>query len=107
MSILKRKPYRNQKIRDAARGEACTLQFNGCRNEMDTVVACHNPDSDAGMGQKGDDFEVAFGCRFCHDLLDCRTYPDSGGMLDHLRREHFHRGMIKTLRILFERGILK
>lgn len=105
--MLKRKPYRNKKITESARGESCTLHFEGCKNEIDTVVFCHSPFEEDGSGgsQKSDDIFGCYGCFYCHDILDCRRYIN-GGIMTVDRRDIFHRAMKRTLRRLIDKGIL-
>jgi len=58
-----------------ARGEACTLQIAGvCRDERDTVVACHiSPrDGTRATGMKVSDLLSVYGCARCHDVMDGR-----------------------------------
>ena len=60
-------------IRRAARGEECTLRFDGvCQRGTDTTVLCHsNRLADGkGMGIKAPDSCAAFGCYACHSVLD-------------------------------------
>ncbi|KKK97619.1 hypothetical protein LCGC14_2650980, partial [marine sediment metagenome] len=70
--LEKRIPYRNKKILQAAKGEACTMNAPGCNCDSDTVVFCHINQSYAGKGtgQKADDYAGFFGCSACHYLYD-------------------------------------
>ena len=104
--IPKSQPIRSKKIRDAARGETCTLQIPGvCNGNTETTVLAHLPDESHGMGRKSDDISAAFACSACHDVIDGRVKwelrPVDGGQW------YMRRAMTRTLRRLIERGILK
>lgn len=103
----KRKPYRNQKILDAARGEACTANFYGCTGGGEDTVFCHLNESWAGKGlsQKADDFAGFFGCRHCHDVYDGRQKAPHAYAVD--KYALVLKAFYKTLRRLFELGVLK
>ena len=59
------------KLRNSARGRACTFQIPGvCNHNTATTVLCHAPSEVKGMGNKGHDFHAAFGCSACHETLD-------------------------------------
>lgn len=83
-AVLRKQPGRPKMtpIRRSARGESCTLQFPGCRNDTATTVWCHsNRAADGkGMGIKARDEEGCYGCAFCHAFLDF-------GYVGHLSRE--------------------
>lgn len=59
------------KLRNSARGQACTFQIPGvCNHDPATTVLCHAPSEVKGMGVKSHDFHAAFGCSACHEALD-------------------------------------
>lgn len=63
-----------QKIRDSARDEDCTLRLDlVCRNDTRTVVYCHSNRlvDGKGMGLKAK--RGCYGCFDCHEVLDGRT----------------------------------
>lgn len=99
--LAKRLPYRNQKIRDAAKGEECTMNSPWCNYDATTVVFCHLNESYAGKGgsQKADDIAGFFGCSECHRIYDAGK----------LEAPEFYvlRAYYRTLRRLLDRGILK
>lgn len=70
MHILKRKALVSQKLRDSAKGKACTLRLDGCLPGNDTVVLAHLPCGCKGMGMKSPDFMAIFSCANCHRQLD-------------------------------------
>lgn len=98
-------PYRNKKLTNAARGQECTLQIPGvCIGGNETTVACHSPLLEDRQGTKAPDHAIAFGCRACHDCIDRRG---NIGLIENEQRYYFHRGMVRTLANLIERGIIK
>lgn len=103
--MLKRQRYENKKILQSAKGESCSLRFEGCKNDKETVVWCHSPFEHSGMAQKSDDFIGCYGCHHCHDILDGRKFHQNYN--DVARFWHFHQAMKRSLRKLFDKGILK
>jgi hypothetical protein len=62
---------RSNKLRDSARGQACTFAIPGiCSHDRATVVLCHLPSEVKGTATKSDDFNAAFGCASCHETID-------------------------------------
>ena len=108
MSLAKRIPYRNQKIRDAANGEECTLNGPVCNYDKDTVVFCHLNEDFAGKGgsQKADDCAGFFGCSACHDLYD-RRRSSSLSLWNECKDFYVLRAMTLTIRRLIDLEILK
>ncbi|WP_428398269.1 nuclease domain-containing protein [Marinobacter salarius] len=65
---------KTSKMRQAAQGEACTLQIHPyCNGDLETTVLCHLPSQYHGMGLKSPDWWAVFGCSSCHDILDERN----------------------------------
>jgi hypothetical protein len=61
-------------LRDAARGEACTLRLVCCNHDPETTVLAHLRFFGwAGVAQKPDNLLAVFACSACHDALDMRT----------------------------------
>lgn len=60
--------YRNRKLLDLARDQACVM----CGSHDGTVVSAHSNLSEhgKGMGIKADDSMVAWLCMHCHSSLD-------------------------------------
>lgn len=96
-------PIRSKAIREAARGEECTLQIFGiCIGGTETTVLAHLHDSASfGMGQKADDSSAVFACLGCHDEIDGRTRKTNGADLTWYKL----RALQRTVRRLIERGI--
>ncbi len=106
MQLPKRKPYRNPRIRKAARGEYCTLMFDGCSGGGETTVFAHSNygEDGKGMGQKADDCFGCFACYNCHAILDGHIKHNYSG--DDLRYR-FHRAMKTTWRRLLDLEVLR
>ncbi|GKX50589.1 DUF1364 domain-containing protein [Budvicia aquatica] len=69
----KQQAMRSSKLRNSAKGQLCTLQIPGiCNHNPETVVLCHLPSENHGMGYKSDDFWAVYGCSSCHDVIDGR-----------------------------------
>ncbi len=60
----------SQKLRDSAKGEECTLRLPGCGFDDGTVVLCHLPCCDKGVGLKSPDNMAIYACRHCHAVID-------------------------------------
>jgi hypothetical protein len=110
-------PYRNKKLTNAAKGQECTLNIPGaCVGGTETTVACHSPLWEDRNGTKAPDYAISFGCVACHSVIDRREkyYTHDGDNIlvpmwitDDEQRFFFHRGMVRTLANLIERGIIK
>jgi len=99
MNLTKRQAIRSKAIRNAAKGEACTV----CNRNDGTTVFCHLNESWAGKatGQKADDIAGFFGCARCHDDYDGRrsVNPVTDWMV--------MRAMYRTWRRLIELGAIE
>ncbi len=72
--LKKTTPIRSNKIRDAARGQACTLQIVGvCSGDWSTTVLAHLPDESHGIARKSDDLSSCTACAACHSVIDGRA----------------------------------
>jgi len=92
------------KIRQAARGQYCTLRLPGCNSNPDTTVFAHAPSIDNGMGLKtAPDFWGAFACSSCHDVVDSRV-PTSEQRI--LILERWLAGIYETQKRLIELGLI-
>lgn len=107
-TLLKSTRPKRTPIRQAARGQDCTLQILGvCNGQPETVVLCHsNSLADGkGMGLKAPDTAACFGCSSCHDVLDGRR-PRPAGMtladVDNL----FRYAVERTHAILRTKGLM-
>lgn len=90
---FKTKAFRCKKIREMAKGEACTH----CGANDGTIVAAHQNGLQAGrgMGMKAHDFYVAYLCSDCHDQYDSSRLH----FAKEIREIHFLRAMQKTMAI--------
>ena len=60
------------KLRNSAKGEACTLRLHPyCNENPETSVLAHL-NIDSGIGQKEYDFVGVIACSACHDVIDGR-----------------------------------
>jgi hypothetical protein len=99
------------KIRASAKGETCTFNLPGiCNFNPETVVLCHAPHPDKGMGIKSPDTWAAYGCSSCHDVMDGRT---SGFFVEHefvtLRLQKvmaWYPAILETQRRLIAKGLM-
>lgn len=96
---------RSKAIRNAAKGQDCTVNIVGvCNHNPETVVFAHYPSEGKGMGIKSSDICGGFCCDGCHSALDGRTKHAN---LDYGEREFYmRRSMVRTLEKLVEMGIL-
>lgn len=109
---LKRPRIVMKKITDSARGEACTLNFQGCQGRHPSVVFCHSPYNfhGKGTGQKAHDIFGCYGCKSCHDLLDGRKRPPKDVPKDtwaRFKMDRFMLAMSETWIRLIEKEVLK
>lgn len=102
MMFPKRKPYENQKIRDSAKGEECTMNAPGCNYDPSTVVWCHiNADyAGKGMSQKADDLAGFYGCAACHWAYDHKQ-------LGNAESWYVLRAMVRSMRRLLDKGVIR
>ena len=73
---LKRPPIVSKHLRNAAKGEQCTVGVVGVCLSPDTAttVLAHLADGFGGMGKKaGEDITAVFACDACHAAIDGRT----------------------------------
>lgn len=91
----KTKAQRNARLLALAKGRHCMLRVpNVCRDEVDTVVACHGNSSAYGkaIGRKADDHYSVWGCARCHTWLDS-SYCTSGKE----RQKYFQQALSRQL----------
>lgn len=93
--------YRNKKLLQAARGQACQY----CGMEDGTVVAAHSNQLRDGRGHafKSSDYRVAYLCIKCHDLVDGR----SGNLNKQQKIDIWEEAHRKTIGLIFELGLVK
>jgi hypothetical protein len=93
------------KLRQSAKGQSCAFRIPGvCNGNPETVVLCHAPHPDKGMGIKGPDWWAAYGCSSCHDYMDAR----SGAWIQYEPREHYWLPAIReTQTRMVKAGLIK
>lgn len=92
---------RSKKIRESARGEACTMRIIGCMPDRETVVLAHL--SGAGIGLKSLDIHGAYLCLNCHDIYDGRKPVPEGINIS----EEMFFAVVETQKIMHEKGLIK
>lgn len=93
-----------KKLRQSARGRACTVRIPGiCNNNPETTVLAHLDGGGASLKQP--DWQAAFACSDCHDVVDGRR------QVSHMSKDTidlWHRqGVEETQNYWFEEGLLK
>lgn len=90
------------KLTRSARGRSCTLRLGRCESD-ETVVACHLPFGQRGLGFKAPDWWIAYGCRACHDIIDGRVKANLPRevILEQLMRAH-----VETMHHLIAEGLV-
>ena len=97
---------RSNKIRNAARGEQCTVQIVGtCSRNPETVVFAHLPDPSHGMALKASDHCGVFACSNCHDMLEGRTKPSTE--FREFKDWYLRMAYQRTVARLFEIGVVR
>lgn len=77
---------RKAPMREAAKGQPCTLRLSCCNHNSETTVLAHlRMFGWAGTSQKPPDFLGVFACSDCHDALDRRNRSAEWGFDDVLR----------------------
>jgi len=90
----------SRRLRESARGRACTLHFPNCNHNSETTVLAHLPSPVSGMATKSDDFHAVFACSSCHAAMDLHDY-DPRDICDHVLT-----AIQRTQKIWFEEGYL-
>ena len=103
---------RLKKIRESAKGQACTVQSPWCNGNPETTVFAHYGEpGEKGMGLKPDDTSGAYACSACHDWLDGRIkaspIDETEEEYRHVKGRYWFRAMRRTWALLVENGVLK
>ncbi len=102
-TLTKQQPIRSKKLRNAARGQQCTVNLPGiCSYDRDTVVLAHLHDEVFGKGQKADDTSAIHACHTCHTAIDRGTHGLSRADL----LEMLLRALQRTIRHLVVSNII-
>lgn len=95
---------KSQPMRDAAKGEDCTLNIaRVCNYNPETTVLSHLPDESNGMGTKSDDISSCFACLSCHQLIDS---PGDIRLTSEEREWYMRRAQNRTMRRMLAKGIM-
>ena len=87
-------------LREAAKGQQCTIRLPGCRFDPDYTVLAH--ENGAGMAIKHHDLRSAFACDKCHAQIDSET------LLSQDQKElAFYRGHMETLQWFIDNGYVQ
>lgn len=109
MTLLfpKSNPIRSARIREAARGQSCTVRIPGvCNNAGETTILAHFSYASSGMGTKPSDLaSAAFCCFGCHEIVDRRAKRPHGVLQEDIEWCKA-RGMAETIARLVEMGIV-
>lgn len=92
-------------LRKYAQMKFCQIQLAGvCNADPETTVLAHYRHGHFGTGCKPADPVGAHACSACHDEVDGRTRNIEDR--EYVKSE-FAKGVVKTIRLLCERGKLK
>ena len=105
MLLSKASPIRSKKIREAARGQRCTVRLPGvCCHDSETTVLAHFSYASSGMGIKPGCISAAFCCHYCHAVVDGRAKaPVQKDDIEWCKA----RGMAETWQRLAEMGVIE
>ena len=92
------------KIRKSAQGQACMVRIeNICNFDPETTVLAHL--NGYGFGGKHHDFQAAYCCSACHDVIDGRNNNHD---LSRAQIQIYHYdGIMRTQELLFHGGLIK
>jgi hypothetical protein len=92
-------------VRQSARGEECTLRFDGvCNHNRETVVFCHSNRLEDGKGMGLKARIGCYGCSACHDMLDGRSVRPAWITYDAMMNQ-FDKAVIETQQKLMQKGL--
>src|SRR5205814_5397020 len=96
VAVPKARMTRDQRIRDSARGEECTVRLPGCTGGTEATIWSHYRGSAGGkgMGLKASDRAGAYACTFCDAAYDGQR-PRPAGMSKAAVDLAWHEGHIR------------
>lgn len=100
--------YRNQRIRDSARGEECLVRLPGvCTHDSAMTIWSHYRGGAGGKGGalKADDLAGAYCCTACDAVYDGQRPPPDGMTYADVVLA-WHEGHIRSIVRLHVKGIL-
>ncbi|MEM8791068.1 MAG: nuclease domain-containing protein [Pseudomonadota bacterium] len=93
-------------IRDAAKGQTCSLRLIPYCDDATVVLAHISADAMGRVASKQMDIHGAFACSRCHDIIDLRG--DEWKRIEpHLITLRKLAGLIETQRILVDMGLIE
>jgi len=96
--LTKPKKLKSNKIRESARGEACTLRIPGvCNHNPETVVLAHINSRNKGIGNKSHDIHAVYACDHCHAKLD----------KNRIDKEDQLRALLESQDKMIQKGLIK
>ena len=108
LPVLKTPDAHDQRIRDSARGEACTVRIVGaCTHEPAHTIWSHAPLQAAGKGRgwKSIDLAGAYCCTACDAVIDGQRPLPPGATRDSVMLDWFM-GHMRSLVILKQKGLV-
>lgn len=90
-------------LRESAKNQPCFIRLPGCNHDKATTVLCHL--NGAGIALKHDDFNAAFGCYNCHQIVDS-VKPINGISADQIKLA-FYDGMVRTQKFWQRHGYIE
>lgn len=109
VGVMKPATYRNQKIRDSARGKECLMHIPGvCTHDPSKTIWSHYRGLIGGKarGLKADDLCGCYACTDCDAVYDGQRKPPMGMNWDEVELAWFE-AHIKSIVMLHADGILK
>jgi hypothetical protein len=95
-------PLVSTKLRQSARGQACTFCIPAiCNGNPETTVLAHIRDESKGLSNKANDYSAAFACSACHEHFD------QNRMSKEERATYALRGLQRTHAIWVELGLMQ
>ena len=105
--VLKTPEPHDQRIRDSAKGEECTVRIVGaCTHDPAHTIWSHAPLQAAGKGRgwKSVDVAGAYCCTSCDAVVDGQRHLPPGTSRDSVLLDWFH-GHMRSLVILKQKGL--
>lgn len=100
--------YRNQKIRDSARGKECLMRLPGCAGGTESTIWSHYRGGNGGkaMALKADDLCGCYACTHCDAVYDGQK-PRPMGMDQTDVELAWYDAHIQSIVILHAEGVIK
>lgn len=92
-------------LRKYAQDKPCMIRLPGCTYNNDETILCHYRSSGTGMGQKEPDLIGAWGCMYCHNVVDGKSAPPHGWENRDVKLA-FLEAILRTQKELISSGII-